>query len=176
VTGGVRIRDDVAAQVVAALLARDHTVAAAESLTGGLVADAFVQVPGTSAVFRGAVVAYATAIKHELLDVDEALLDKHGAVDPDVAAQMAAGVRRRLSATWGVATTGAAGPEPQDGAPPGRVFVAVSGPGAQEVVRLDLSGDRDTIRREAGRAALELLLETVRRHVVPASGGPPDQP
>jgi len=151
-----------AAKIVVALLTRDETVASAESLTGGLVADAFVTVPGTSAVYRGGVVAYATPLKHELLGVDDDLLAAKGAVDPDVALQMAAGVRRRLGATWGVATTGVAGPEPQDGVPPGVVYVAVDGPATQRVARHDLSGDRERVRAGACERALELLLSEVR--------------
>jgi nicotinamide-nucleotide amidase len=151
-----------AAKAVVALLTREETVASAESLTGGLVADAFVTVPGTSAVYRGGVVAYATGLKHELLDVDADLLEAKGAVDPDVALQMAAGVRRRLGATWGVATTGVAGPEPQDGVPPGVVYVAVDGPGTQRVVRHELDGDREEIRAGSCARALELLLSSLR--------------
>jgi nicotinamide-nucleotide amidase len=151
-----------AAKAVVALLTRKETVAAAESLTGGLVADAFVTVPGTSAVFRGGVVAYATPVKHTVLGVDADLLEAKGAVDPDVALQMAAGVRRRLESTWGVATTGVAGPEPQDGVPPGIAYVAVDGPGTSRVERVELTGDREEIREGATERALELLLSAVR--------------
>ena len=151
-----------AAKAVAALLTREETVASAESLTGGLVADAFVTVPGTSAVFRGGIVAYATSLKHELLGVDAHLLEAKGAVDPDVAQQMAAGVRRALGTTWGLATTGVAGPEPQDGVPPGVAYVAVEGPGTHRVERVELSGDRESIRAGATERALELLLRALR--------------
>jgi nicotinamide-nucleotide amidase len=114
------------------------------------------------AVFRGGVVAYATQLKHELLGVDADLLAAKGAVDPDVALQMASGVRQRLGATWGVATTGVAGPEPQDGVPPGVVYVAVDGPGTQRVARHDLDGDREQIRGGACERALQLLLSELR--------------
>jgi nicotinamide-nucleotide amidase len=114
--------------LVSALSERDQTVAVAESLTGGLLCSALVEVPGASVVVRGGVVAYATELKHELLGVDAELLAGNGAVDPDVAAQMALGVRQRLGADWGLATTGVAGPDPQDGVQPGRVYVAVAGP------------------------------------------------
>lgn len=151
-----------AAKAVVALLTRGETVSCAESLTGGLVADAFVTVPGTSTVFRGGVVAYATQLKHELLGVDADLLAARGAVDPDVALQMAAGVRRRLGSQWGVATTGVAGPEPQDGVPPGVVYVAVDGPGSHRVARHELAGDRERVRAVACERAIELLLSEVR--------------
>ncbi|KOX36991.1 damage-inducible protein CinA [Streptomyces sp. NRRL F-6491] len=148
------------------LAERGQTLAVAESLTGGLVAAELTGVPGASASFRGSVTAYATALKHELLGVDGALLAERGAVDPEVASQMAAGVRARLGADWGVATTGVAGPDPQDGQPVGTVYVAVAGPagtGARtgsptgKVVPLRLNGDRAEIRRESVRIVLALL-------------------
>ncbi|MFJ5834461.1 CinA family protein [Streptomyces sp. NPDC093089] len=153
-----------AARVLALLAERDHTLAAAESLTGGLVAAELTGVPGASQSFRGSVTAYATALKHELLGVDRALLAERGAVDPEVALQMAAGVRDRLGADWGLSTTGVAGPDPQDGQAVGTVYVAVAGPaatgaGAGKVVSLRLNGDRAEIRRESVRSVLELLLE-----------------
>ena len=123
----------VAQEVHELLLARGETLAVAESLTGGALAAAVVAVPGVSATFRGGVVAYATELKSELLGVDAALLAARGPVDPDVAVAMAAGVRERLGATWGLATTGVAGPDPQDGHPPGVCFVAVAGPDGTRV-------------------------------------------
>lgn len=135
------------------------TLAAAESLTGGLVVSSLIEVPGSSTVVRGGVVAYATEVKGDLLGVDDALLGERGAIDPDVAAQMARGVRHAVGADVGVATTGVAGPEPQDGHPPGEVYVAVSTPEATRTRRLDLGGDRAAIRAGAVRGALELALE-----------------
>ncbi|TVL93413.1 CinA family protein [Streptomyces sp. SAJ15] len=140
------------------LAARGQTLAVAESLTGGLVAAALTAVPGASRSFRGSVTAYATELKRSVLGVDGELLAERGAVDADVARQMAGGVRRALGADWGVATTGVAGPTPQDGQPVGTVFVAVEGPGgAATVVALHLDGDRADIRQQSVRAALELL-------------------
>ncbi|MEW2545504.1 CinA family protein [Streptomyces sp. NPDC047002] len=141
------------------------TLAVAESLTGGLVAAAVTGVPGASRVFRGSVTAYATELKRDVLGVDGGLLAARGAVDPDVARAMAAGVRRALGAEWGVATTGVAGPEPQDGQPVGTVYVAVSGPTGQDKVRaLRLNGDRADIRRESVRSVLALLLGELPRN------------
>ncbi|MBO4258062.1 CinA family protein [Streptomyces griseorubiginosus] len=155
-----------AADVVRLLTVRGETLAVAESLTGGLVAADITAVPGASKVFRGSVTAYATELKHHLLGVDAPLLATRGAVDAQVASQMAAGVRKALGADWGIATTGVAGPEPQDGQPVGTVFVAVDGPfatvpgsaGGGKVLALRLNGDRAEIRRESVRSVLALLL------------------
>ncbi|WP_354642516.1 CinA family protein [Kitasatospora camelliae] len=141
------------------LKAAGATLAVAESLTGGLLAAALVEIPGASATFRGSVTAYATDLKASVLGVDEGLLAVHGAVHPVVARQMAEGVRRVLGATYGLATTGVAGPEPQDGRPVGTVHVALAGPAGTLVVSPRLSGERATIRRGAVAAALRLLLD-----------------
>ena len=147
-----------AARVLRRLVERGETLAVAESLTGGLVAAELTSVPGASRSFRGSVTAYATGLKRDLLGVDGALLAERGAVGPEVAGGMARGVRQALGADWGIATTGVAGPEPQDGKPVGTVYVAVSGPrGVRKVARLRLNGDRADIRRESVRSVLELL-------------------
>ncbi|MEW2156016.1 CinA family protein [Streptomyces sp. NPDC007189] len=156
-----------ATELVRLLTVRGETLAVAESLTGGLVAAEITSVPGASKVFRGSVTAYATELKHELLGVDATLLAQRGAVDSQVAAQMATGVRKALGADWGIATTGVAGPEPQDGRPVGTVFVAVDGPltshpgsaGGGKVEALRLNGSRAEIRMESVRSVLAVLLE-----------------
>lgn len=150
------------ARALVGLLARTGlTVAAAESLTGGLVAASLVDVPGASAVVRGGVVAYATDLKASVLGVDAELLAARGAVDPDVALAMAAGVRRVCGADVGLATTGVAGPDPQDGRPPGTVHVAVVAGGVREVRSLVLAGDRARVRAGTVRAVLALALATL---------------
>lgn len=153
---------DAAVRVVAALRAAGETVAAAESVTGGLVTGALVSVPGASVVVRGGVVAYATDLKTTLLGVARSLLDERGAVDPDVAAAMAVGVRDRLAATYGLATTGVAGPDPADGQPVGTVYVAVAGGGGTVVRRFHLDGRRPEIRQRAVSDCLTLLLDRLR--------------
>ncbi|MEU8977849.1 CinA family protein [Streptomyces sp. NPDC048309] len=158
--------NSLATEVLRLLMVRGETLAVAESLTGGLVAAEITAAPGASKAFRGSVTAYATELKHELLGVDATLLAERGAVDPQVAAQMAAGARKALGADWGIATTGVAGPEPQDGQPVGTVFVAVDGPsqpsfhpaGGGKVLPLRLNGDRAEIRMESVRSVLALLL------------------
>jgi nicotinamide-nucleotide amidase len=139
-----------------ALLARGETVAVAESLTGGALGAALTAVAGVSATFRGGVTAYATDLKAALLGVDAGLLERVGAVDAEVARQMAQGVRERLAATYGLATTGVAGPDPQDGHPPGEVHLALAGPDGCAVRSVQLAGDRGRVRAEAVRRALEL--------------------
>ncbi|WP_307864620.1 CinA family protein [Allobranchiibius sp. CTAmp26] len=145
------------AVIVAALRAEDATVAVAESLTGGLVVARLVQVPGASAVVRGGVVAYATDLKHSVLGVDGGLLAAGGAVQAQVAEQMATGVRRVLGSTYGLGTTGVAGPTEQDGQPVGRAFVAVAAPRGVRVQQLDLPGGREAVREACTVAVLQLL-------------------
>jgi nicotinamide-nucleotide amidase len=166
-----------APEVLRLLTDRGATVAVAESLTGGLVAADLAAVPGASRTFRGSVTAYATALKHDILGVDAALLAARGAVDPEVARQMAEGVRERLGADWGVSTTGVAGPDPQDGQPVGTVFVAVAGPHGAVVAPLRLSGDRSGIRRASVAAVLELLTAELLRSTVagPESTAAPEE-
>jgi nicotinamide-nucleotide amidase len=146
------------ALLVARLAAAGETLAVAESLTGGLLTSRIVDVPGASAVLRGGVIAYATDLKRTLLDVDGDLLAREGPVHPQVAAQMAGGVRERLGATWGVATTGVAGPDAQDGHPPGTVYVGLAGPLGVRSVGLRLTGDRSQVRSATVDVALDLLL------------------
>jgi nicotinamide-nucleotide amidase len=159
-----------AAGLIAALTARSLTIATAESLTGGLVCAALTDVPGASAVVRGGVVAYATDLKGGLLGVDPALLAAGGAAQKEVASQMALGVCRLLGAAVGVATTGVAGPDPQDGRPVGTVFVAVARGGAARVIALRLQGSRDAIRRETVSAAVRLATSLVTASDAPTSG------
>lgn len=153
--------------LVRALAEAGHTVAVAESLTGGALASALIATPGASAVVRGAVVAYDTELKASLLGVDRGLLEREGPVHAEVARQMAAGVRRALTtaagpATIGVATTGVAGPESQGGREPGTVFVAVSSDAGPLVREAAFVGDRAAVRAAAVDLALEMLGNSVR--------------
>ena len=151
----------LAARLLTAAGERSWTVAVAESLTGGSVCAALVDVPGASAVLRGGIVAYATDLKGSLLGVDAVLLAARGAVDPDVARAMALGVRDRLGADVGLATTGVAGPDPQDGFAPGTVHVAVATPAATVVRSLQVPGPRAEVRAQTVRAVLQLAMDQV---------------
>jgi nicotinamide-nucleotide amidase len=145
--------------VVARLLtSREATVAVAESFTGGLVAARLVNVPGASAWLRGAAVCYSDDAKRGLAAVPAATLAAHGAVSGETAAAMAAGIRSRLGASWGVATTGCAGPGAGPGGrPPGTAFLAVAGPAGDRVLERLLPGDRDLVRVRGAQLALDLL-------------------
>ena len=154
--------------LIRALTERRLTIATAESLTGGLLVAELTRIPGASLVVSGGVVAYATEVKHSLLGVSAELLAREGAVHPEVARQMADGVRRTLEvggrpADIGVATTGVAGPDPQDGASPGTVFLGVAMGDDVEAIALDLHGDRAEIRAATVRAAVEAVLARLGR-------------
>jgi nicotinamide-nucleotide amidase len=158
------VPDDLSAQVVAALTASGETIAVAESLTGGALAAELIKTPGASVVVNGGIVAYRTAVKHTLLGVDSELLARHGAVHPDVAAQMAVGARRALAvdgvpASIGLSTTGVAGPDSQDGHPVGTVFLGMARGDDVRTRALRLGGSRNQIRGAVVDAALRWLLE-----------------
>ena len=141
----------LSAEIVAELIARHHTIAVAESLTGGLLVAELIRTPGASAVVLGGVVAYNTELKHTVLGVDAEVLAAHGAVHPDVAAQMAAGVRDALAvagepAHIGISTTGVAGPDPQDGQAVGTVYLGFAIGSSVRTKHLQLSGTREDIR------------------------------
>jgi nicotinamide-nucleotide amidase len=146
------------------LIERGLTVAAAESLTGGLLTAELTSVPGASAVVLGGAVVYATELKHTLIGVDADLLAAEGPVHPEVARQLADGVRKRLAvggrpADLGVSTTGVAGPDRQGGRRVGTVYVGVSSAKGSRAVELQLSGDRDAVRRRTVIEAVAALAE-----------------
>ena len=151
---------------VAILIERGLTIAVAESLTGGQLAARLIDTPGASATVRGGVVAYSTELKHTVLGVPASLLAAHGAVDPDVARAMAAGVRTALAvggvpADIGIATTGVAGPEPQDGQPVGTVWVGLATAERVDAFPFLFSGSRADIRAQAVDAAMAILLDAL---------------
>ncbi len=160
-----------AAAILQELESKGFKLAIAESLTGGALSAEFVSVPGASKVLLGTIVAYQTSLKNELLGVSRALLENQGAVDPEVAAQMATGIRTKLanktntdeSLVIGIATTGVAGPEPQDGIAVGAVYIAISGPGGMgdSVYAFEFQGDRQAIRQATIQQALAVLAESL---------------
>lgn len=155
-----------AARLVAALTARGWKLGVAESLTGGALVAAIVAVPGASATLLGAVVAYATPVKATLLGVDAALLDEHGPVHADVAAQMASGVRTAVrvdgqSAHVGISTTGVAGPDTPDGQPVGTVHIGVATPDGVRTSVFRFDGDRAAVRSKTVDAAITAALDAL---------------
>jgi nicotinamide-nucleotide amidase len=154
-------------RLVVLLRERDATLATAESLTGGLIGAALTDIPGISEIYRGGVVVYATDLKATLAGVSADLLARYGPVHPDTAAAMATGVRTKLDATYGIATTGVAGPDPQDGVDPGTVYVACAGPSDVRVQALSLDGDRFAVRQESVEAAVVLAADLVAEDPAP---------
>jgi nicotinamide-nucleotide amidase len=155
------------AELLRALEAKGLKLALAESLTGGLLCSELVSVPGASNVVLGSVVAYQTGLKASAIGVNPQLLESNGAVDPEVAVQMAEGIRSRISLQLllatdkviGCATTGVAGPDEQDGKPVGTVFIAVSGQRGVKVWEEHFSGDRNSIRNQSVAAAISHIGE-----------------
>jgi nicotinamide-nucleotide amidase len=151
----------IAADLVAACVARGLSIATAESLTAGLVSASIADVPGCSAVFRGGVVAYATDVKGSVLGLDAS--DLAHVVSEQVAAELARNACRLLDADLGISTTGVAGPEPLDGQDPGSVWIAAHDrtTSRTHTRHLALSGNRAEIRRGATTAAISLAIELV---------------
>jgi nicotinamide-nucleotide amidase len=137
---------------------RGHTLATAESCTGGMVAERLTSIPGSSRSFLGGVVVYSNDLKTSLAGVPSPLILQHGAVSSAVAKSMAEGIRRRTGATYGVSITGIAGPGGgTEEKPVGLVYVAVADEKETEVVERNLVGDRDRIRHWASQQALDLV-------------------
>jgi len=159
---------DLTKALIDELTIRNLTIAIAESLTGGSLAAELIRVPGASQVVNGALVSYNTELKRTLLGVDSSILNVHGPVHPDVAKQMAIGVRTHLAvggrrADIGVSTTGVAGPFPQDGLEPGTVFIGLAKGTGSWAVPLKLIGDRDAVRAETVRRAVDAVRDLIAR-------------
>jgi PncC family amidohydrolase len=152
---------EAAGRVLVLLERRVETLATAESVTGGRLAAALTGVPGASRSYLGGVVSYATSVKEVLLGVPEALVAEHGVISAECALAMAHGAVRATGATWAVATTGVAGPDRQEGHPPGTVHVGLVGPGVARTLALELVGGRAQIQDRACREALSALAATL---------------
>ena len=145
--------------VVRLLNQREQTLATAESCTGGLIANKITNVSGASEVFLAGYVTYANSAKSDVLNVDPKLIDKHGAVSGAVARAMAEGARTRAASTYGIATTGIAGPSGgSDEKPVGTVYIALASEDSETVVKkLFFPTDRETFKQLAAQTALDLL-------------------
>jgi nicotinamide-nucleotide amidase len=139
--------------VVAALRNRGETVAVAESITAGGLGHALTYTPGASQVFLGGVIAYSNDIKINVLGVDSTLIEEHSVVSEEVANAMADGVREKFGTTWGIATTGIAGPGDFQGIPEGTVWVSIRGP-INQSIQLQLDSGREAIRTGAISSAI----------------------
>ncbi len=155
----------LAAALLDACWARGWTLATCESLTGGGVGAIITSVPGSSRVFRGGLITYATDLKVSLAGVDADFVAIHGVINSRTAREMAAGAARACAADVAIATTGVAGPDSEDGVAPGLVWLAVCwpGPGGHRVAvrRLCQAGDRGQVRAATVESALTFALECV---------------
>ena len=135
------------------------TLVTAESLTGGGIGSALTAIPGSSKVYKGGIIAYTNWVKQNLLGVDENVLSRYGAVSTPVAQAMAEGARKRLQADVAVSVTGLAGPEGDEyGNPVGTVFIGYCDAEKSYVQEFYFSGDREGVRQETIRNALEIIL------------------
>jgi nicotinamide-nucleotide amidase len=154
---------DIASDIIRLLRSAGETVGVAESLTAGGVMAALTSVPGASAVFRGGIVSYATPLKQQLLRVDAELIAREGVIHADVAVQMAEGARKATTfddvpTTWGIGTTGVAGPDSQDGKPVGTVFIGIASPiTARAWGPFSFPGPRERVRETTIIEALSRL-------------------
>jgi nicotinamide-nucleotide amidase len=154
----------LAERLKAVCLGRGLTVAVAESCTGGLVADAITDIPGSSGYFLGGIVSYADTAKTALLGVPPEVLAAHGAVSAQVARAMADGVMERFSADLAAAVTGVAGPDGGSEAKPvGLTYVAVAAAHGADVRRFAWNGDRAANKEASAAAVLEILVEWAAR-------------
>ncbi len=153
----------ISAQVVREFLARGLTLGTAESLTGGMIAASVAGVSGASAVLMGGVVSYDARVKHEVLGVEQSVIDTVGVVSEPCARQMAQGARRVLKTHVAVSATGIAGPTggtPQT--PVGTVFIGVSSERGTRVDECHFEGDRQSVREQSAAYALQLALDAIR--------------
>lgn len=139
---------------------RKWTLSIAESCTGGLICDRITDIPGSSGYFEGGMVTYSNKSKTELLGVPEAYIKRFGAVSPQVAKKMAQGVRKAFGTTFGLSTTGVAGPTGgTKRAPIGRVFIGLANGKRTWEWKLDLKGNRREIKKKASERSLEFFYE-----------------
>jgi nicotinamide-nucleotide amidase len=156
----VAARDEETIEEVAGrlLVGRGDTLATAESLTGGGIAERVTRIPGASRYFRGGVVSYVDEAKRDVLGVAADTLRDRGPVSRETAVEMARGVLRLFGSTWALSATGYAGPEGGGpGRPPGTTVLCLAGPGVETVRELNFPGTRDVVRERSCRSALDML-------------------
>ena len=136
----------------------NFTIATAESCTGGLVASRLTDFAGASNYFKGGIVAYANEIKNKILRVKAETLENFGAVSSETALEMAKNVREIFSSTFGLSTTGVAGPSTSENKSVGTVFIAIAGENFCEVKEFHFKGSRSEIKFQTADAAFEILM------------------
>ena len=151
--------------VVNALIERGETVAVAESVTAGGLGHAITFTPGASRVFFGGVIAYTNSVKIDHLGIGAALIEEFNVVSEEVANAMADSVREKFGTTWGIATTGVAGPGDYQGIPEGTVWVAIRGP-INQTIQLQLDSGREAIRTGAISSAIGTFARILSHHTM----------
>ena len=141
---------------------KGKTLVTAESCTGGMIGAALTAVPGSSAVYKGGVICYTNWVKENTLGVGREVLEQFGAVSKPVAGAMAAGARKQLQADVAVSVTGLAGPGGDDyGNPVGTVYIGFESDTKSQVKHFRFSGDRESVRRQAAEAALQIIMDNI---------------
>ena len=146
-------------------VSKEISVVVAESCTSGLIASKLTLKSGSSAFFKGGIIAYQNAIKIKILGVDEQAILQYTEVSTEVVRQMAEGVRKSFLADYSIATSGYAGPSGgTNNNPIGTVFIAISSASGVHVERFVFSGDRQSIVNQASEKSLSLLYDAVKKH------------
>lgn len=146
--------------IVSELTKRGESIGVAESITGGHLSGALIDIPGASNIFAGGIVAYSNQLKISDLNVAPELLEQFGAASTEVAQAMALGAKSKFAATWGLSTTGVAGPGPHNGRPAGTVWIGIAGPGVLTAINPAISEEfsnelsRNQVRSESVAGAL----------------------
>jgi nicotinamide-nucleotide amidase len=154
--------DTLENQAMDSLLKNNATVASAESLTGGLFGRILTDLPGSSAVFKGGIIAYSNELKKELLSVPDSLIKEHGVVSEECAVWMANHIKNISKTDYGISFTGVAGPDEQEEKPVGTVFVGIAAPNETKVFPLKLAGTRKSIREKTVKHGFHLLNQLVK--------------
>jgi len=153
----------IAAELVQKLKKQKKTIACAESLTGGLFQSMITSVAGASAILKGGIVCYTNEAKVHLVDVSKKTIDSFGAVSEQCAKELAENVREKLKADIGISFTGAAGPDPLEGNPPGTVWIGISEKEKEsKAMLLKLAGERNQIRDRTAKYGCHFLLKTLK--------------
>ena len=146
--------------IVSELTKRGESIGVAESITGGHLSGALIDIAGASNIFAGGIVAYSNQLKITDLNLAPELFDQFGSASAEVAQAMASGAKSKFAATWGLSTTGVAGPGPHNGRPAGTVWIGIAGPGVLTAINPVISSEflsemsRNQVRSESVAGAL----------------------